>query len=201
MGRAWPGRARARPGSARQGNSHGAVTRPTDFKNNMNAETNAATNQEPEVLRLPLWKNCLDRMIQDGLEHSKVYTAEFFEGQLREKRDTMRFGLAISEIRRELEKLGYYLSGRGQHGNQFIILPPENNQDVMLAYQREAINALKRGVILGTTTRLDLLAADDRRKHESILEKMAMRSVLMQRTCAILKVIKTHAPKLLEDKS
>ncbi len=120
-----------------------------------------------ETVKLPLWKNCLDNMLAQGIEHGQTYQAEYFEEELHEKRDTMAFGLAVSEIRRSLEANGYYLSGRGQHGNQFIILPAESNADVMLSYNRAAIDALKRGVILGTTTRLDSLKAEDRRRHES----------------------------------
>jgi cell division protein ZapA (FtsZ GTPase activity inhibitor) len=51
----------------------------------------------------------------------------------------------------------------------------------MFNYQSKAIDALKRGVILGTNTRLDLLDEQDRRRHESMLEKIAMRSALVTR--------------------
>ena len=152
-----------------------------------------------EVLRLPLWKNCLEAMLDGGIEHGKTYSAEFFEEHLKEKRDEMKFGFAIAEIRRELEKRGYYLSGRGQGGNQFIILPPENNMEVMLGYQRRAIDALKRGVILGTQTRLDLLQPTDRRRHESILEKIAIRTALMCRTKTVVRALGDKAAKLLKD--
>lgn len=149
------------------------------------------------VIRLPLWKSCLDDMRQEGVNHGKTYTAEFFEDKLKCERNSMQFGLALSEIRRELEKDGFYISGRGQSGNQFVILPPENNQDVMAAYQRQALDALRRGVILGTNTRLDLLPSADRKKHESLLEKIAIRTALMQRSGTIAKIIKKHSPDLL----
>jgi len=150
-----------------------------------------------EVLVLPLWKNCLEQMLQDGVDHGKTYRAEFFEEQLKEKRDSMKFGLGVSEIRRELEKRGYYLSGRGQKGDQFIILPAKSNQDVVLTYQRAAIDAMKRGVILGTQTRLDLLEAADRKRHEKILEKLAVRMALFSRSKTIVKALGEKAQKLL----
>lgn len=143
----------------------------------------------PNVVRLPLWKNALESMQQDGLAHGKTYKTEFFEEHLKCTREDMRFGLAISEIRRELEKDGYYLSGRGQQGNQFVILPPENNADVMLGYQRAAIDALKRGVVLGTNTRLDLLKPSDRQRHERMLERMATKAALMNRSAHFGKML------------
>lgn len=150
------------------------------------------------IVRLPLWKNALDEMRKAGITHGQVWDAEFFEKELKCQRDDMKFGLAISEIRRELEKDGYYLSGRGQKGNQFVVLPPESNSDVMLQYQRAAVDALKRGVILGTATRLDSLSDADRKKHEGILQRMATRAVLMQRSQSIAKAIQETKPSLLD---
>lgn len=152
-----------------------------------------------EVVRLPLWKSCLDNIRNAGVVYGQTFTAEYFEKQLRVTRDSMQFGLAISEIRRELEKDGFYLSGRGQKGNQFVILPAESNADVMQHYSRAALDALKRGVILGTNTRLDTLSVQDRRKHESTLEKMAIRVSLMRRSHQIYKAVKSTKPELLED--
>lgn len=155
-------------------------------------------NDTPEIVRLPMWKNALEEMQRRGLHHGQTWDAEFFEEQLRCTRDDMRFGLAVSEIRRELEKDGFYLSGRGQKGNQFVILPPESNADVMLGYQRAALDALRRGVILGTNTRLDSLSDSDRRRHEGVLQRIATRAVLMQRSVSAAKVLKEHDPKLLK---
>lgn len=153
---------------------------------------------ETEAVKLPLWKNCLENLRKEGVTHGKTYTAEFFEKELRCDRNSMQFGLAISEIRRELEKDGFYISGRGQKGNQFVILPPESNQDVMRSYGRAALDALKRGVVLGTNTRLDTLSVQDRRRHEATLEKMAVRLMMIRRQESVCKIVSKHSPKLLE---
>jgi hypothetical protein len=92
----------------------------------------------------------------------------------------MQFGLGMSAIRRELEKDGYYITGRGQKGNQFVIVPPESNADVMGGYARQALDSLSRGFILGTSTRLDTLSKRDRDRHESLLAKMATRLALLK---------------------
>lgn len=154
-----------------------------------------------ETVRLPIWKNALDEMRKLGIAYGQSYTAEFLEKHLRCARDDMKFGLSVSEIRRELEKDGFYLSGRGQNGAQFVILQPESNSDVMLGYQRAAIDALKRGVVLGTSTRLDTLSDSDRRRHEGLLEKMAMKAVLMQRAGKIADALNSTHPDLLKNKA
>lgn len=158
----------------------------------MNEETKQIGEQETklaEVVRLPLWKSCVEHMLAEGVEYGKTYTAEYFEERLRCPRDSMQFGLAVSEIRRSLETKGFYISGRGLKGDSFIILEPNKNQNILRSYGQTATDALKRGVILGTNTRLDLLNEEDRRKHESILEKMATRLALMQRPMTIAKFV------------
>lgn len=150
-----------------------------------------------QILKLPLWKACLDAMRSEGLAYNKILPATFFEEWLKCERTSMPYSLSLSMIRRELESDGFYLSGRGQKGDSFIILPPENNRDVMAMYQRQALDALRRGVILGTNTRLDSLPAADRKKHESMLEKIATRCALMQRSGMIAKAIRKHSPDLL----
>jgi len=152
-----------------------------------------------ELIKLPLWKNCLDEMRKQGIQYGQTFTAEFFEEHLKVKRDHMQFGLGVSEIRRSLERDGFYLSGRGQKGNQFVILPPSSNMDVMRGYAHKASDALARGVILGTNTRLDTLTPSERRKHESMLERMAIKAVLMARSEQSAKVIRKHNPELLSD--
>ena len=138
-----------------------------------------ATTDIPDVRLHPLWRNTIATMRERGVDYGKTFDAPWLETQLSCERDSMEFALAISKIRRELEADGYYLSGRGQGGNQFVILPPEGNADQMVRYNREAATALKRGVILGTNTRLDKLTESERRRHEALLERMAKRQALM----------------------
>ena len=61
-----------------------------------------------------------------------------------------------------------------------MIVPPESNANVMGSYARQALDALSRGFILGTNTRLDTLEKRDRDRHESLLAKMATRLALMK---------------------
>lgn len=134
-----------------------------------------------EVITLPEWKNCLAEMQKGKIEYGKTYSAEFFEKELKRDRDDLQFSLSISLIRRELEKDGFYLSGKGQNGNQYVILQPENNSKIMHQYQRAAIDSLNRGVILGTNTPLYLLKEGDRIKHEQMLQNLANKAILLSR--------------------
>jgi len=155
-------------------------------------------NQKPR--KLPLWNSCVEKMKKDGIGYGSTYNAEFFEEHLGEPRDTMEFALGVSHVRRALEHDGFYLSGRGGNGTDFRVVPVERNCEVLKKYGRDARMALQRGCILGTSTPLHLLGAEDRRRHEAILERLAMQSVLVARTNGIVKVVKRHSPKLLSVK-
>lgn len=135
-----------------------------------------------EVVRLPLWKACLEDMLSRGVDYGDTYATSYFEEKLKAKRNTMEFSLAISSIRTSLLEHGKYLSGRGQKGESFVVLNPEANASVMQTYQREAIKALKKGVILGTSTDMQLLTDDERRRHEATLERMSIRAALVCRS-------------------
>ena len=147
--------------------------------------------------RLPLWKSCLEVMGEEGVEYGKVYPAEFFERHLKVPRNSMKFSLRVSRIRRRLEENGFYLSGHGQKGNQYVILPPESNAAVLRNYESSSRDALRRAVTLGSTTNLESLNAAQQKRHERCLERVSIRLALMQRARKIYGHVKETAPKLL----
>jgi len=187
----WPGLAwqgQAWRGTAWQG-KHTASYGVPQFAgktNDINKMENTIENNM-EVLRLPLWKNCYEKMLGQGIDYGTTYDAEWFESILKEKRESMRFSLDISKIRTALLSHGFFLSGRGQKGEQFVILDAAANTAVMENFQSQAIKALRSGVILGTNTRVDVLTDEERRKHESTLERLAIRSALICRKTLTLK--------------
>jgi hypothetical protein len=159
-------------------------------------------NDENQLRKLPLWQSCLQTIREKGMTfYGAVIESSFFEEQLSCDRNSAEFSLRISDIRHELLQDGFYLSARGQKGEQFVILQPAANAKVMNSFQRMASNALKRGVILGTNTRLDLLSEGERRRHEAILERLATRSILVSRAQQVIDVIAKHKPKLLSPKA
>jgi hypothetical protein len=129
----------------------------------------------PEIVKLPLWKHCLDEMRKEGVEYRKVFPASFFERHLRTTADTMTYQLSVSEIRRALLADGFFLSGRGFKGNSFVILAPEQNADVMTSYARNALDTLKKAVTLGSNTDTSALDDAQKRRHAGILERTALR--------------------------
>jgi hypothetical protein len=142
-----------------------------------------------EYAKLPRWKVCLEDMLKKGVEYGQTWKTSYFEESLGSKLKTMEFQLGISSIRAALLEHGMYLSGRGTRGKSFVILNPEANAEVMSSYQKEAAKALKKGVVLGTNTDLGLLDSDDRRRHEAVLERIAIRQALIGRRTADLKRI------------
>lgn len=148
--------------------------------------------------RLPLWRNALERMLADGVAYGHAIPTAWFEEQLREPRTTVGFAFGVHEIRKALEKRGYALSARGQKGEQFVILPAAANASVLASFARKAADALRRGVILGTNTDISALSAEDRRRHESMLEKIALKSLLIGRSRTVARVLEGKSANLLK---
>jgi hypothetical protein len=139
------------------------------------------------VFRLPLWKNVLEALLQGGVSYGDTFDTAYFEDGLKCQRETMEFGIAMSQIRAGLMEHGLYLTGRGGNGKSFTVCDPAANVAVMQSYQREAVRALQKGVILGTNTDMARLTEDERRRHEAVLERMAIRAALVCRTTKELK--------------
>lgn len=148
---------------------------------------NTETIETIDPLRLPLWRDCYEKMLKEGVDYGQTYSVEYFEDRLKEKRDTMSFGLSVSKVRMALLTHGFFLSGRGQKGEQFVIVDAAANTSVMENFQAQAVRALRNGVILGTNTRIDVLTEEERRKHEATLERLAVRSALISRKTPTLK--------------
>lgn len=147
-----------------------------------------------------MWSSCYEDMIAEGVHHGKVFPVEFFEERLHNKFGSVRFGFDIARIRRELETNGYYLSGRGMGGKGFVIVPPESNTAVCRHHRKIGFTRMKRGVILGNTTRTELMTEEQRRRHESQLERLAIQVALIDRSGAVARLVKKHNPRLLENK-
>jgi len=150
-----------------------------------------------EAQRLPLWRNFCERIVAAGLVENQTFTTELIARELSAHPASAQFAFAVHEIRRYLRRKGWVLSARGQNGTQYVILPRSRNADEMQRHQKRAITALREGVILGTQTPLDTLNAEDRRRHEAILEKLALKSVLIKRAGNVVRFLAKHKSKLL----
>lgn len=146
----------------------------------MNPQNPIIQEQAAEAIKLPLWKNVVEEMTAAGLEENKCWTLEYFTKGLMCEPNGPEFAFAIHYIRKALRRKGWAFASRNT-GQQFFLRPRAENADVMLSMQREAINALREGLILGTTTPLETLNEEQRRRHEGVLEKIALRLALMNR--------------------
>ena len=71
-----------------------------------------------------------------------------------------------------------YLTAKGQAGNGYAIAEPETLGDILLRKERRGIDELSRAVILGSNADLSSLTADQRRRTEAIIARVAQRAAL-----------------------
>lgn len=121
-------------------------------------------------------------MLNGGVDHGTTWPAEFFERELRCHRTSQQYGLDISAIRTELKHMGFYLSGQGQHGARFCIVPPEKHARIITNNRRKAIELMRNDVSLGMNTNMALLDETQRRKLEGVTERQATKLALLSRT-------------------
>lgn len=140
--------------------------------------------EQPEIQdarRLPLWKNCYERMLREGVDYGTTYPASFFESELECSRDSMKFSLDLSSIRKALEHHGMFISGRGSRSETFVIVTADQNADQLKSYGRQVIELSRRAIVLGSNTRRDALTEEGARRHDAEMEKAAKRAVLLGR--------------------
>jgi hypothetical protein len=161
----------------------------------------AQTTKEPpsnNVRKLPLWKSLLEEIIESGVDYGKSYRATYFEQALSCDRDSREFGLAVHNIRVELEKLGYYLQGHVARDGSLVILPPEGNIKVAENVERKIRKNRQRAIGLLVSTKPQSLPFKFRRSHERLVLKMQIRQILENRAGTIHGYLRKKAPKLIE---
>ena len=133
-----------------------------------------------DARKLPLWKSWVE-----ANEGRLTYGAQFTSKELTEylglTEDDLQFAMSIHHIRKTLRRKGMNFTARGQYGAGYVIAMPGTNHAEMRRMANVAASAMREGVILGTSTPLDLLTQEERRMHESLTEKMATRLALMRR--------------------
>jgi hypothetical protein len=159
------------------------------------------SEQMTEVLRLPLWEGCLDKIRESGLAYGKHFPMAWLESELRCPPNTIEFGVAISNINNELLDEGYYLTAREQQGAGYVVAHPDRAESVADNWQRESFRCMAKairltnGILANDAAQLD---AATRRRLEKKAERNAVRLALMNRATSVAKCIERHAPKLLK---
>lgn len=129
---------------------------------------------------LPLWKAWLDENA-DRIQHEAHFTSLELVKFLDQPEDSIGFAMSIHEIRKALRRRGMVFTARGEFGKGYRISPPSANADEMRRMEKAAASAMREAVVLGTSTPLDALTQEERRLHESLLEKLSTRLALMNR--------------------
>lgn len=133
-----------------------------------------------DIRRLPLWKDWVETCGVSMTYGDSVTSSEMIKA-LSCDEDSIQFAMSIVEIRKWFRRKGMNFTSRGQNGTGYVIAPPGGNSREMGRMARAAINSMREGVVLGTSTPLDLLSPEERRLHESLTEKMATRLALIGR--------------------
>lgn len=157
--------------------------------------------EQNEVIHLPLWKNVLEEMREEGITYGKVWKADFFETRLRCPRTDQRFDFAMMQIKQAIEiEDGYYL---GSFENKAIWKIPEspNHEDVTQGFESKLRRYAIRAINLRSATLCNPaadLTTEQRRRMESNLEKASFRLLLISRQASIVKELQKNSPRLLE---
>ena len=134
-----------------------------------------------EVRKLPLWRAWLE-----ANETRLTYGAAFKTSELEEffgvKAESWAFIAETIEIRKNLRRRGMNFTERGQNGAGYVIAQPNTNADEVERLDRAAIVAFKSAQELISTTPLQLLTADEKRRAEAVAQKNAHRLALLLRT-------------------
>lgn len=148
--------------------------------------------------RSPIWRKVAAELLANEINYGSFFPTSQMEKALGMKRDDVRFAFAIYNIRGVLMQHGFYLTSRGQKGEQLIVVPASQHAEIMLNMSAQASRALQRGIILGTKTSTNTLSAEEKRRHESVLEKLAHKSALMKNSDKVWKAVEGKVPELLE---
>lgn len=135
---------------------------------------------ENPVRVLPIWKAWLEENA-DRIKFGATFTSEELVKFFGEPEDSLKFAMAIHDLRKALRRRGMNFTARGQFGKGYCIPQPNTNADEIQRMQRAAISAMREAHILGTSTPTNLLTDEERRLHDACVERIANRLVLMTR--------------------
>lgn len=164
---------------------------------------NTTVDNSAELIRLPLWKQALADMRNDGLDYEKSWPVEFFEQRFRTTRDTQQFTFEMLELRQELEREDGYYFRSSENGRLYSIPPAAAHEDIARMFESKMSRYARRSVSLRYAT-LDNEKADltdrDRAKLEQGAERASVRLALMSRVKSVERELRKHCPQLLAGK-
>ena len=137
-----------------------------------------------EIVKLPLWKNCLEIMRADGLDFGKSWPVKFFSEHLKCEPDSAQFQFEMLSLKQALEDDdGYYLQ-QTNSGKSWAIPLAGEHEDVAKTFERK----LRRYAIRSISIRSSVLSnpkaelsESDRQKMEGGLDRAQFRLLMLTR--------------------
>jgi hypothetical protein len=157
-------------------------------------------NGNVEVLRLPLWRACLDEMRETGFTYQSKWPVEFFEERLRVKRDTQEFAFAMVDLRKAIEEEDGYKLKSSENGRVWSIPTGYGHEGVAHTFDNKVRSYMVRSINIRSATLQNPRAAltiTERATMEKNLETASKKLVLVSRAVSISRVLEKHQPKLL----
>ena len=165
-------------------------------------DKNEILDENIKVERLPLWKNVLKNMRDDGLAYGKVWPASYFEAWLMCEHNSREFDFAMLSIKSQIEtEDGYYLQSSND-GNLWSIPSAADHETVCERFDRNVKSFAIRAVLLRDSTLANptaQLTDQERAKMEKRMEIAGNRLALLNKTATITRAIKKRSPKLLDN--
>lgn len=134
------------------------------------------------------WERLLREMREGGLTYGTQYPVEMLENRLMCQRESLKFGMAMGSINRELGKEGFYLSARDQAGRFYQVATPERCEAVADSKVRASFRELVQAIALFNGIAQNPEAKrgeEDKRRLLAKAEKNAWRLAMMRKpvTC------------------
>lgn len=156
-----------------------------------------------EVIRLPLWKACVETMMAQGFTYETSWPVEFFEDKLKLKSNCVRFHMDMMQIIRFVEDETGYCIGQCDNGRTYQIPDAPGHEDVAQRRDR-AVKTNARRALVGRQMLLNNpeanLSPEERKKVEDNSEKAARRYLLLRHEKKAISALEQLAPKLLSNR-
>lgn len=128
-------------------------------------------------------QRCIDFVLTEAT-HGREWSSVELAQVLNMEPGTLRFGIAIAEVNRAIERQGYHLSGRGKNGAAYFIEAVNRSSAIVTSMNEQALDVLKRAVVFAhgvITNHADKLDNAQRVRLEKQAEVTALRYVLARR--------------------
>lgn len=155
-----------------------------------------------QAVRLPLWKNCLEKMRSEGMTFGTFWTADFFERELRCKLGSSEFDFSMLSISQDIKWSGEgYVLKSERYGQVWRIAEAKEIEDIAKGVDAAVKRGLRYAVELREATLNNTKAVLDDEQRKRLIadkEKAAWRLLMVSKAGTIKKLISQKSPNLLK---